>query len=99
MGTAIQSAAEDIVVCESLDEKLTPKTKAVVEALDRLGLPPTGCNLVITSKPNAVLERCAKNVPRLQVNTISHLSIYDVLRADKILIEQDALHHIQRFYC
>lgn len=40
----------------------------------------------------------ARNIEFLEVNFASALRIYDVLRADKIVVEEDALQYINEFY-
>jgi len=32
------------------------------------------------------------------MNSTEHISVYDILRADKIIIEKTALEYIQKFY-
>lgn len=97
-GTALQSAAEDILVCEDLEGKFDGKTKALVQTLATMGVSPKEYSLIITNKKNEMLERAGKNVQRLQINRTSGISVYDVLRADKVIIEQSALKYIQDFY-
>ena len=40
----------------------------------------------------------ARNVEFLEVNFASAVRVYDVLRADKIVVEEEALKYLQEFY-
>lgn len=41
------------------------------------------------------VQMSARNIEKLQVNFASAVRVYDVLRADKIVIEEEALAYIQ----
>lgn len=99
LATALQSAAADIVVVEGLKDKLsTPKTKTLVETLENLGVSKDVYALVITAEADANLTLSARNVEKVKLNTANAIRVYDVLRADKIVIEKGALDFIQEFY-
>ena len=72
-----------------------PSTKAVVQALGRWGVGPREYSLLIVNELGDNLALSARNVERLEVNAADALRVYDVLRADKILIEASALRYIQ----
>ena len=76
----------------------TPKTKLLVQALERLGVGQEDYGLLILNEPSAELDLSARNVEKLKVNTVTALNVYDILRADKIVIEQSAFNYIQQFY-
>ena len=50
------------------------------------------------TKVGANLHMSSRNIERLEVNTASALRVYDILRADKIIIEESALPFIQERY-
>lgn len=54
--------------------------------------------LLIVSEPNQSVYLSARNVPKLAINTAGAVQIYDVLRADKIVVEKGALDYINEFY-
>ena len=70
-----------------------PKTKALVGALDRLGL---GSTLVITG---AEIERnfalASRNLPQIDVLPAQGLNVYDILRRDTLVLTQDAVRQIE----
>lgn len=99
LATAIQSAAADAIVVESLEGKLPEKkTKALVAALEKVGVPADKKCLLIVSKPYEHIMLAGRNVPHLAINTADAIRVFDVLNADKIVIEDAALQHIQSFY-
>ncbi len=72
-----------------------PSTKSMAQALGRWGVGPREYTLLIVNELGDNLALSARNVERLEVNTADALRVYDVLRADKILIESSALRSIQ----
>ena len=72
-----------------------PSTKSMVRALGRWGVGPREYALLIVNELSDNLALSARNVERLEVNAASALRVYDVLRADKIIIETSALRYIQ----
>ena len=72
-----------------------PSTKEMVQALSRWGVGPREHTLPIVDELPDNLALSARNVERLEVNAANALRVYDVLRADKILIETSALRYIQ----
>lgn len=99
LATALQSAAEDVIVTESLEGKFSEiKTKSVISALERWGISQEEHCLLITHGKNKDLYKSGRNIEKLTINTTEHINVYDILRADKIVIEKDALEHIQGFY-
>lgn len=99
LATALQSAAADVIITESLDDKFSDiKTKSVIAALERWGVSQRSHCLLITYSKNKDLYLAGRNIENLVMNTTEYLNVYDILRADKIVIEKDALEHIQSFY-
>ena len=101
LATALQSAAKagDITVTEDLSGQFEEcKTKNLVASLMKMGVPKDRYCLLITKEKNENVFLSGRNVPWLMFNTTKQISVYDVLKADKILIEQAALKHIQTFY-
>ena len=45
-----------------------------------------------------MLQLAGRNVEKLAINTADKISVFDVLNADKIIIEHAALEHINSFY-
>ena len=57
---------------------------------------------MLTLEPSIVLPQnvmlAGRNLEKLAINTAGAIKVFDVLGADKILIEQGALEHINSFY-
>jgi large subunit ribosomal protein L4 len=70
------------------------KTKGLVAMLSALGVAgePT---LLVTARLGEPLARAAKNVPWLTVEPPAHVSVYQLLRARHIVVEQAALSSLQ----
>eukprot|EP00232_Nephroselmis_pyriformis_P031136 CAMPEP_0182864260 /NCGR_PEP_ID=MMETSP0034_2-20130328/7077_1 /TAXON_ID=156128 /ORGANISM="Nephroselmis pyriformis, Strain CCMP717" /LENGTH=273 /DNA_ID=CAMNT_0024996513 /DNA_START=22 /DNA_END=843 /DNA_ORIENTATION=- len=98
MATAIQSAAADMVVVEDLSGKIDGKTKTMVAALKAWGAGEKDHCLLITKDEIAEVKRAGGNIEKLKMNNCHGLSVYDVLRADKIMIEKSALAYLNDFY-
>lgn len=73
-----------------------PKTKLVTAGLTALGIDlERQHTLLIVSSLFTNLKLASRNIDRLTVNTIDCLNAYDILRADKIVVERSALKYIQ----
>jgi large subunit ribosomal protein L4 len=70
------------------------KTKALMSRLKGLGLP-EGPTLLVVSERTESLNRAARNLPWLSVETPTHASVYQVLRNDRVLFEKAALLSLQ----
>jgi large subunit ribosomal protein L4 len=82
-------AAGEIVVVESLGVT-EPKTKTLVGRLSGLGVKGEPTLLVVTERSEA-LERAARNVPWLDVETPGHASAYQVVKSARVVVERAAL--------
>jgi len=99
LATALQSAAPSTVVVSDLETSFEkPSTKSLVQALERWGVGPREYTLLIVNELGTNLGLSSRNVERLEVNTASAIRVYDILRADRIVIEESALQFIQEFY-
>ena len=85
-------------MCTLQDKLSTPKTKTLVQALERWGIDQEEYALLILSEQSPNIELSARNVEKLRLNTVDRLNVYDVLRADKIVVEDSAFKFIQEFY-
>lgn len=79
---------EQVSVIERFDID-APKTRRVVELLEKIGL--TGRKvLILTNGSNANVIRSARNLQNVKVLPYSDASAYDVLNAHELLIEEAA---------
>jgi len=100
MATALQSAASDTVVVEALSGKFEDrKTKSMVSALSNVGVDVMSEHtLLLTSGKNEDAFLAGRNIQKLTIADVACVSIYDVLRADKIVVEQPAMDFILEKY-
>ncbi len=87
---AAKIAAGELVVVEAL-EGMDGKTKSLVTRLAALG--PTGVPTLLVVPPRSTnqLRRAARNVPWLTVEPPAHVSVYQLLRARRVVVERAAL--------
>lgn len=99
MATAIQSAAESMIVVEDLNAKVdTPKTKTISSALKTWGVAEGEKTYIITKEASQNIVLSTRNMAKVVQSNITHLNVYDVLNADKVVVEESALAYINDFY-
>lgn len=99
--TAFSDRSEDIVIVEDFAQQLPrPKTKELVSAFSRWGVEANAKVLLImtnfTDTDNVYLS--ARNLSRLKLIKATQLNVYDLLRADKIVVTSEALAEVQEVY-
>jgi len=70
------------------------KTKSLVGTLAAVGVEPVSTLLVVVNLDQA-LARAARNVPWLTVEPPSHVSVYQLVRARRIVFEREALRALE----
>ena len=100
MATALQTAAGSITVVDDLTESAWPerKTKALAQALQKWGVGPEEHSLLITTDVVDTVACSARNLAKCVHATVKGLNVYDVLRADKVVIEESAMKHLQSWF-
>ncbi|MGI2903084.1 50S ribosomal protein L4 [Tolypothrix sp. VBCCA 56010] len=97
--TAFASRIDDLIVVEEFgNEFQRPKTKELVQAIARWGSQPESNTLLILSERTENVYLSARNIEKLKLIAADQLNIYDLLRADKIVITAPALEKIQEVY-
>ena len=86
---AAKLAAAEVSVVERLDVG-DGNTKSLLGQLAALGVPVAPALLVLAERRPAV-ERAGRNVPWLEVETPTHVSVYQLLRARRVVFERGAL--------
>mmetsp|Transcript_38908 Transcript_38908/g.115746 ORF Transcript_38908/g.115746 Transcript_38908/m.115746 type:complete len:119 (-) Transcript_38908:114-470(-) len=97
LATALHSAAVDMLVVDKV-APIDVKTKNLVAMLEGLGCPADVKTLLIVKEASENLLKAGSNIATLAINTADCISVFDVLHADKILVDQAALEHINAFY-
>ena len=99
MATAIQSAAPAMVVVDDLSAKVTsPKTKGMADALKSWGVSEGEKAYLITKDASDNVTLSTRNMAKVVQSDIKHLNVYDVLNADKVVVEESALAYINDFF-
>ncbi|MGH0036921.1 MAG: 50S ribosomal protein L4 [Myxococcota bacterium] len=86
-------AEGNLVVLEGL-ELDGYKTRRVAEILETLGLGGEKV-LIVIGEADAVVERSARNLPRVSVIRAEGLNVYDVLRHSKVVLTKAAVDRVQ----
>ncbi|MFH1145813.1 MAG: 50S ribosomal protein L4 [bacterium] len=73
------------------------KTKQMVSLLNSLPLAGKS-TLIVTAKPDSMIQRSAANLQKVSVTTASNLNVYDLLKYKRLLVVQEALPIIEKHY-
>lgn len=99
MATALQSAASAMIVVDDISGNVSaPGTNAFNKSLMAWGVGADEKAYVITKDANESVAKSARNIARVVQTDVTHLNVYDVLNADKVIVEKSALAQIQAFY-
>lgn len=88
-------AAGDIIVLDELSLK-EGKTRHIAKMLSDLGVEKS-CLMVLPQSDELVL-RAARNIKRLSDTNVGSINVYDILRADKLLLTRDSARAIEEVY-
>lgn len=88
-------ADKELVVLDSLEIK-DAKTKSMVEVLKNLGVDKTA--VIVISGENENVLRASGNIPCVEVTNSNLLSVYDIVKCDKLVVTADAIKSIEEAY-
>ena len=83
-----------MIVLESLNFD-APRTKNVVAMLNALEAPKA---LIITAESNEAVYKSARNIQGVSVIPANNISVYDLLKFDKVIMTKDAVSKIEEVY-
>ena len=69
------------------------KTKNFVQVLESLNA--CGKTLFVLPEVTENVERSSRNIPNVSVNVANHVSVYDVLNCDKIVVALDSIKYFE----
>ena len=72
------------------------KTKKMVEFLSNIGIDKKA--MIITAVADKMVYRSASNIPGIKTSPANSISVYDILKYDKLIIAKDALAKIEEVY-
>jgi len=88
-------ADKELIILENLDIK-DAKTKSMVEVLKNIGAERTA--VVVTKGSNENVLRASGNLQAVEVTTNDLLSVYDIVKCDKLIVTADAIKSIEEAY-
>lgn len=89
-------ADENVIVLESLALN-APKTKEMAHVLSSLEIDKMSV-LILVAEKDEILMRAARNIPRVQVQRVQDVNVYDLLSHEKLLITKAAVERIKEVY-
>ena len=69
------------------------KTKEFVKVIESLNA--CGKTLFVLPQVTENVERSARNIPNVSVNVANHVSVYDVLNCDKVVVALDSIKYFE----
>ena len=97
--TALMSRISDAKIIKDFGSKLeVPKTSEILSLLKRIGIDSDGKILIIMNKPSEILKRSIRNLETIKLISADHLTVFDFLIANSLVIGEDALSTIKEVY-
>ncbi len=97
--TALMSRIDDITVVQGFGDTLeAPKTKEITSALQRLGFLPETRVLLVIDGASETLKLSVRNLERVKLIAADQLNVFDLLNAQKLVLNEGALAKIQEVY-
>ncbi|MBI1982209.1 MAG: 50S ribosomal protein L4 [Candidatus Levybacteria bacterium] len=88
--------AGEVKVVKGL-EAISPKTKAMVSVLEKLGLNTKNKNiLLILSETQDNIKRAARNIRGVEIDLVNQLNTYEVLRSKALLLMKQSIETIRK---
>lgn len=97
--TALMSRVDDITVVKGFGDTLeAPKTKEITAALQRLGLDLDTRVLLVLDGASEAVKLSVRNLERVKLIAADQLNVFDLLNAQKLVLNEGALAKIQEVY-
>tara|TARA_B100000214_G_C23726172_1_gene516612 strand:- start:38 stop:670 length:633 start_codon:yes stop_codon:yes gene_type:complete len=97
--TALMSRVTDIKTVEDFGSTLNaPKTKEIIDGLERLGIDKSKKILIILDCPSINIKKSIKNISNVKLMLADQLNVFDILNANQLLIGNSAIQKIQEVY-
>ena len=97
--TALMSRLADLVVVRNFGTALeVPKTREIIAVLERLDITRDAKVLLILQKKSEVVVRSVRNLPKVKLIVANQLNVFDLLHANRLVIDEGALAMIQEVY-
>ena len=86
---------QNIVVIDSIKME-TPKTKEFAAFLNAVGV--QGKALVVTAEANENIVKSGRNIPGCEITFANLINVYDILNANKLVLDKAALAKIEEVF-
>ena len=97
--TALMSRISDIKTVEDFGSTLEgPKTKEIINGLNRLEIDITKKILIILDNPPAFIKKSIHNIPNIKLVLADQLNVFDILNANQLVIGNSAIEKIKEVY-
>ena len=90
-----KAAEQNIVVIDSIVMD-APKTKEFAAFLSAVGADKKA--LVVTAAPDQNVVKSGRNIPGCEITFANLLNVYDIVKADKLVVDQAALRKIEEVF-
>ncbi|MEZ0180038.1 50S ribosomal protein L4 ['Camptotheca acuminata' phytoplasma] len=91
----LQKEKNNLIIMDSL-EMDTVKTKHFQEFLDKMKI--SNKVLIVVDKLNDNLIRCTNNLPQVTLESFSHVSVYQILNTQCLLLTKEALKQFEEVF-
>ena len=97
--TALMSRLADLVVVRNFGTALeVPKTREIIAVLERLDITRDAKVLLILQEKSEVVGRSVRNLPKVKLIVANQLNVFDLLHANRLVVDEGALAMIQEVY-
>ncbi|MFM7085840.1 MAG: 50S ribosomal protein L4 [Cyanobium sp.] len=97
--TALMSRSADITVIKGFGQGLeTPRTREITEALQRFGIEAGAKVLLILEGASEAVKLSVRNLERVKLIAADQLNVVDLLDANKLILNEEAIARIQEVY-
>jgi large subunit ribosomal protein L4 len=97
--TALMSRSADITVVKDFGKGLdTPKTKEIIAALGRFDIAANAKVLLVIDGASEAIKLSVRNLERVKLIAADQLNVFDLLNANKLVLNEEALAKIQEVY-
>ncbi len=93
------SRISDIKTVEDFGSTLEgPKTKEIINGLNRLDIDITKKILIILDNPSTFIKKSIHNIPNIKLVLANQLNVFDILNANQLVIGNSAIEKIKEVY-
>ena len=90
-----KASEQNIVVIDEI-KMAAPKTAEFAKFLNAVGA--TGKTLVVTAAPDANVVKSGRNIPGCEITFANLINVYDVVNANKLVVDKAALAKIEEVF-